>query len=98
MLERKDDKGVYRLIYVALFQVLRYYRYGAGAGAAGGAGDEQEGICLRELSAGPDGLDNLVTIFPGYLRSKLIYLADAVAAGLAASDENPVLVVGFYLG
>jgi len=42
---------------------------------------------------GPDGIEDLIGIFPGYFGAQFVYLADAVATGLASSDEESVLIV-----
>jgi len=77
---------------------LCHYGYRAGAGAAGGTGDEQEGIRLKEPLGGSYRIDNLIGVFSGDFGAQLIYLAHSVAAGLAASDEDSVLIITFYTG
>jgi len=41
----------------------------------------------------PDGLDDHIGVFPGYLGAELVDFADAVAASLATADKNAVAVV-----
>ena len=43
------------------------------------------------------GIYNLIAIFPGYLGTQFIYLAQAVTASLLTSDKDSVLIIGLYV-
>jgi hypothetical protein len=92
VLEGEDDQVPYRFIDVAFFQVLRDDG-DARSPSRRRAGDEQEGVRLEEFLGGPDGVDDFIGVFLGDFGAQLVDLADAVAAGLAAADEDAVTMV-----
>ncbi|MBA7605186.1 hypothetical protein ES703_12315 [subsurface metagenome] len=98
MLEGQDDEIIYRLIHIALFDILGDNGQCAGAGTPGRARDQQKCICVDEALAGPYRFNYLIAILFGDLGAQFVDLADAMSASLPSANKDAVLVIRLNAG
>jgi len=98
MLKGQDDKVIHWLVYIALFDELRYHGERAGTGTASRPGDEQKRVRFRKTFAGSYGFNYLIAVLFGNLGTELIDFTNTMAASLAATDEDAVVVISSDAG
>ena len=96
--EWKYNQCVKGFIHVALFNMLRNNGDGAGTGAAGGTGNQEKAIRIIKTLGCPEGIDDLIRIFPGNFGADFVDFSYSMSACFPSSDQDSMLIIGFNGG
>ena len=95
VLKGQHQHGVNRLLELFLEQV-NDYAHRAGTGAAGGGGNNHNGVCRINVAVVAHGSDNLAGIAASLLRAVGVDLAGAPAAELVSGAQKNGMVVRLW--